>query len=343
MIRRFRSYCLRGSDGEAKSIKSAICNSCPDFSYSLVDHPKAICIKKMVLVISEGLIIHQNNIVYLIMILSIFSQAEGKVGYDIHVLVNNETMSTHWGRSHWTSPLSFNSDEKCKGDGNSSKYIKIDGFSGINFRETTHTKKGRLLEQKQVSLVSFLNWIYIDEVVSDKSERYHVKINESTPTSLLYLEDTTYRGDGIFKKQSFTNSADEITTDYNAKKFSKSSVFLGVYRNAIVTADLTPSSLNEFLGENYSTQYKMTSDSDLYSAFRFKSSDELIDENYIGSVKITNSISKVHTFDRSDEEYYVDEWLACCPKGYDYPDVPLQPGLSNLNLSTFGDQNQIIK
>lgn len=252
-------------------------------------------------------------------------QAEGRIGYDINVIVNNSTSSSHWGWSHYTTVFSMDWTSQSKGDGNSSKYIKISGIEGINLKETTATKEGRLKEERRISLASHFSWLYIDEVVSNRSERYQVKINESMPASLLSVSSIMYRGEGIRRKGIYINNADTINTDYQAKKFSESSAFLAIYQNALITADLTPSRVLEFAGENYSTVFRASTESDRYTGFRFRSRDDVIEEDYIGSYKMSKYIKKVHEFHRPDEEIKPEQrmpaesWLPCCSGGLGDP------------------------
>jgi hypothetical protein len=271
---------------------------------------------------------------------AIIAQAEGKVGYDIYATVNNSTASSSFGWSHHTTVLAYDLESSIKGDGNSSQYMKINGIDNINLKENTHTKNGRLKEDKRLSIASQVNWIYIDEEATSNPEEYRVEINESMPSSLLNVEEITYRGDGIDKRNSYINNNDEIMTNYQAKKFSENSAFLGIYRNAFILADVTPARVEKFIGENYSTVFQVSSDSDLYTGFKFKSSDELIDESYVGSFKLNAKVSRVHSFERSPAE---DDWLGCCPTGYESLDYSLQAARLCLCRSALIDFNQGIK
>jgi hypothetical protein len=267
-------------------------------------------------------------------------QAEGKVGYDIHATVYNSTASSSFEWSHHTTPLTYNLESHIKGDGNSSKYININGFDDINLKENTYTKKGRLKEDKRLSIASQVNWIYIEQNYTPEKDAYHLEINESMPTNLLNVEEITYRGDGIYKRNSYTNNDDKIMTNYQAKRFSESSAYLAVYRNAFIIADLTPAGVVKFVGENYSSLFQVSSDSDIYTGFKLKSPNELIDESYIGSFKLNTKVSKVHSFERSPEE---DDWLGCCPTGYGSLDYSLQAARLCLFRSALSDFNQGIK
>lgn len=263
------------------------------------------------------------------------SQGVGRVGYDIYVTVNDSNESSSWGHGHHTVPLSFDSISNCKGSGNFSKYISIIGFDDINLKETTYAKEGRLKEDKRLSAKSNVNWIYIDETVTNKSELYTVAINESMPSSLLNLEEIMYRGQGINKRSLYNNNDEKIMTNYQAKKFTESSLLFAQYRNAIITAEVEPSKIRLFLGENYSTMFQITSDSDIFSEFKFKSSDEFIDESYIGSFKLNKKVSKTHSFGISDKEN-LDEGLLCCPSGID-----ILNNITNLPICVYAVRNSI--
>ena len=283
----------------------------------------------------------QLKIIYFfIIIVAILAQADGKVGYDIHATVNNSTATSSFGWSHYTTVLGYNLESSIKGDGNSSQYIKVTGFDNINLKENTHTKNGRLKEDKRLSIAGQVNFISIDEDVTSNPEAYHVVINESMPSSLLNVEQITYRGDGIDKRNSYINNNDEITTNYQAQKFSENSAFLGVYRNAFISADVTPARVDKFIGENYSTTFQVSSDSDLYSGFKFKSDDELIDESYVGSFKLNAKVSRVHRFERA---LYEEDWLGCCPTGYESLDYSLQAARLCLCRSALVDSIKGIK
>jgi hypothetical protein len=286
-----------------------------------------------------------NNILlkaiyFFIIMVVILGQANGKVGYDIYAVVNNSNASSSFGWSHYTTVLSYNLVSSIKGDGNSSQYTKINGFDNINLKENTYTKSGRLKEDKRLSIASQVNWVYIDEDVTDNPEAYRVMINESMPSSLMNVEQIAYRGEGIYKRNSYVNNNDEMATDYQAKKFSEDSAFLGIYRNAFIYAEVTPIRVERFLGENYSTAFQVSSDSDLYSGFKFKSSDDLIDERYVGSFKLNAKVSRVHSFEWSPTD---DDWLGCCPTGYEGLDYSLQAAKLCLCRSALIDFNQGIK
>jgi hypothetical protein len=164
---------------------------------------------------------------------------------------------------------------------------------------------------------SNVNWIFIDETVSEHSERYHAIINESMPTFLFDQQNIRYRGDGIRTRNLFANNEDMIRLDYNAKDFTKTTAFLGRYLNALIIADVTPVRAIEMGGRNFSTEFTLASDSDLYSGLIFKSPDVLIEENYLGSFKIQKKISKKNIFEiiGYDEEDNADDWLPCCYDG----------------------------
>jgi hypothetical protein len=257
------------------------------------------------------------------LILAILAQADGKVGYSISVTVNDSNASTSWGRSHFTSVFDFNSESHTKGDGNSTQYAKISGLTGVSLLETTHTKEGRLKEDKRLSAISSVNSIAIDESVSNNAEKYSVTINESMPSYLISVSEVQYRGEGINKRSNYINNDDEIMTRYQAKKFSESTAFLAKYRNALIVADVTPNEIVEFIGENYSTVLQTSSNSDMYSGFKMRSSNEFIDQDYFGQFKINRRVEKSHSFAKQDADD-LESLLDCCPSEYASLDYSLQ-------------------
>lgn len=279
--------------------------------------------------------IRDGVICILILMLAALSLAEGKIGYDISVTVNDSNDSSSWSRSRFTSAFEFSSESHYKGDGNSSKYIRLKDLSGVALKENTYTKEGRLKEDSIISAGSSVNFVTIEEVVSDNSERYNVDINESMPTFLMSLEETMYRGDGIYKRNSFINNEDKIMASYHAKKFSLSSAFLAKYRNALIFAEVTPSSVDEFVGENYSTMLQLSSESDIYSGFKFESPDEYIDEDYVGSFKMSKMLSKEHSFQYAKDDML--DMLDCCPSAYPGIDYSMRAAWSCICRSALND------
>jgi len=251
---------------------------------------------------------------YLIFILMASSLSiDGKIGYDISVRVNNSTGYTQWGHGHQSNVIRFNLDAQCKGDGNSSKYINIQGFEGISLKETTHTKEGRLREDKSLSLTSTLNWIDIEEHVTEKSERYHVRINESFPTLIIDKNNIKYKGEGIYSHNSYINNNDKIFTQYIANDFTKSTAFVGLYKDAYITADLTPARVHQFLGENYTTSFGLNSESNVYSGFKLESPQEFMEQSYTGSFRLIKKIMINKKYYKSDEDEIYNNSLSCCP------------------------------
>lgn len=215
--------------------------------------------------------------------------------------------------------------------------MKIDGLGGVGLKETTYAKEGRLKEDSRLSAGSSVNFISIDEVVSNKSEKYSVNINESMPIYLLNVGETTYRGEGIYKRNSYTNNEDEIMTSYHATKFSESSAFLAKYRNALIIADVTPTGIAEFVGENYSTTIQLASQSDLYSGFKFRSPDTHIEEDYVGSFKMSKKLSKEHGFRKESED--LENMLDCCPSAYPGLDYSVRAAWLCVCRSALADSN----
>ena len=285
--------------------------------------------------------IRHGVICIFIFMLATLSLAEGRTGYDIYVTVNDSNNSTSWSRSHFTSVYEFNSESHYKGDGNSSKYIFIKGLDDVSLKENTHTKEGRLKEDSLLSAGSSINFVNIEEVVSDNAERYNVKINESMPSYLMSVEETMYRGDGLYKRSIFRNHDEEMMTSYQAKKFSESSAFLARYKNALIMAEVVPDGVDQFVGENYSSVLQFASESDIYSGFKFKSPDRDIEEDYLGSFKISKKVTSEHSFQYAEDD--MGGMLDCCPAAYPGLDYSLRAAWTCLCRSALNDSSLAIK
>lgn len=285
--------------------------------------------------------IRHGVICVFIFMLATLSIAEGRTGYDIYVTVNDSNNSTSWSRSHFTSVYEFNSESHYKGDGNSSKYVFIKGLDDVSLKENTHTKEGRLKEDSLLSAGSSINFVNIEERVSDNAERYNVEINESMPSYLMSVEEIMYRGEGIYKRNIFKNRDDKMMTSYHAKKFSESSAFLAKYKNALIIAEVVPDGVDQFVGENYSSVLQFASESDIYSGFEFKSPDRDIEEDYVGSFKINKKVSSEHSFQYAEDD--MGDMLDCCPAAYPGLDYSLRAAWSCLCRSALNDSSLAIK
>ena len=263
--------------------------------------------------------------------------AEGRTGYDISVTVNDSNNSTSWSRSRFTSAFEFNSESHYKGDGNSSKYVFLKGLDDVTFKENTYTKEGRLKEDSLITAGSSVNYVTIDENVSNNAEKYNVKINESMPSYLMSVEDIMYRGDGISKRNIFKNNDEEIITSYRAKKFSESSAFLAKYRNALIISEVIPNGVEEFVGENYSTVIQLASESDIYSGFKFRSPDRYIEEDYVGSFRMSKRITSENRFQYNEDD--MRGMLDCCTSAYPGLDYSLRAAWSCMCRSALNDSN----
>ena len=250
----------------------------------------------------------------ILVFLLILSFADAKMGYDISVTVNDSNGTSHYGVSQYTSVLNFQLSGSCSGDGNASRYDKVDGLAGNDFKETMFTKKGRLISSDQLTAISLEGNILIDEIVQNKSNYFAIAINESLPTIIYQKNDIYYRGDGIYQKDTYSNNEDHINTNYHANLFTKSVSYAGVYRGASIEAEITPTNVSETGGRNYSTAFRLSSGSDQYSGLAFKSDGNFIEEVYRGKYNInvlTTQDHKINYFNLSLFDSDLHDWLPC--------------------------------
>lgn len=257
------------------------------------------------------------------------SHVEAKVGYSIGVDVDG----TKWGRSKYTEVLNFKSESECSGKGNSSKYVNVPGFAGIGFKEITYTKEGRLATKNTLNLSAKFNWVYITENVDGAeyindtdtetgeinitqvaSDNYYAEINESIPTLVRTDDEISYVGDGIYTRNSYQNNEDKICTNYHATNLSKAARYVGVYSNAFIRAHVAPGLVEEDVLKSSATAFRVLSLSDRYSRLRYKTDNVYSDEEYVGSFRISRTISKRSRFNFSRE----DIGLGCCSPDTDF-------------------------
>jgi hypothetical protein len=215
------------------------------------------------------------------------------------------------------------------------KYLKIDGLAGMGMKETTYARKGRMVSKDSMTVASTLNWVIIDETVGglthnisqddstlnndtisvdEASDRYTAEINESMPTLLMDKNDMYYHGEGINTKREYKNDGDIISTNYYATLLTTSMAYGGVFSNALVFVDIVPGKVTSFIGQNFSSAFRLNSVSDKYSGLGFASDGQLIEETYTGKYTMNTKIQKTHKFVVARNN---PDWVGCCPSDYD--------------------------
>ncbi len=254
---------------------------------------------------------------------------EAKVGYSIGVDVDGTT----WGRSKYTEVLNFKSESECSGKGNSSKYVNVPGFAGIGFKEITYTKEGRLAAKNTLNLSAKFNWVYITEnvdgaeyindtengndtinITQTAKDNYYAEINESIPTLVRTDDEISYVGEGIYTRNSYSNNEDKICTNYHATNLSKAARYVGVYSNALIRAHVAPGLVEENVLKSSATAFRVLSLSDRYSRLGYRTDNAYSDEEYVGSFRISRTISERTRFNFSREEI----GLGCCSPDTDF-------------------------
>lgn len=267
-------------------------------------------------------------ILSILLLIFLFNPTEAKVGYDIHVVVNNSTMSSEWGRSQSTNVMSFQADSICSGDGKFAKYVNVEGFAGQSLKETGYSNPGRLIYNSTLQVKSDVCWINIaksgetseknytndfNTTTINATDIYTVEINESLPTFVLSREDLYYNGEGIRTRSAYVNNEDEIYTRYYATRLLKSSRYGGIHSSSIINVSVTPARVEESVLTNSTTAFRISSQSDRYSGLAYVSEGEEIEQSYFGSFTINQVITSKKKFSLENQE----DWLSCCPSKSD--------------------------
>lgn len=248
-------------------------------------------------------------VLILIIMASIFlPTSSSKVGYCIDVSVNG----TEWQRCVSGEPLSFSSSGAATGIGNYSKYLAVNELSGMSIKESTYAKRGRLIDKNTLSIDSEQPTITIDERATDNSTRYAATIEEYFPIYISSTGQTYYRGTGIYTRSNYVNNKDDIRSNYFATSLTKSSNYRAVRTSALVKVVVTPGSVQVDDGVNFATAISISSQSDKYSEFRFKSDKECVYDEYVGLTNLNLKAVKLHRFNLTE---LGDDWLKCCPEG----------------------------
>lgn len=263
---------------------------------------------------------------FLILLLSIFFIliiSDAKIGYDIDVVVNNSTMSSHWSRSQSTEILKFNSSSVFKGEGSSTKYQKITGFAGLGLKETTYAREGQLNIEDELILASDERYIWINETggnYSDQylSDHYSIEINESLPTIIANKNEIFYVGDGINTRNTYINGENKVLTNYYGGRLSKLVTSISTYNNSLIRADVTPGRVVERILKDPVIFFNLRSFSDKYSGIGYISDESLLEERYLGTFRMETSINKNYAFNATNESEE-SAWLECCFSSNEYP------------------------
>lgn len=248
--------------------------------------------------------------IFLVLFLLYLPLSGANVGYCINVVVNNSTASSSYSRCQSSLVLNFQADTQISGKGNSSKYVSISGFAGEGMKENANTETGISVNKESMQVISEVGGILIEQAGTNNSERYTARIEENLPSLVYDKQDIYYSGKSIHAKNSYFNGDEQVRTDFSGKKLTKSVGYLGVHRNELIFADVTPARAVETVLINRSLAFALSSNSDQYSRFKFASENNYIDEEYRGSFKLTKKISSETKFhiNESDNVY---EWLPC--------------------------------
>jgi len=235
-----------------------------------------------------------------------------KIGYSINAIVNDTNSSTFWSRSMITQQLSFSSESKCSGTGNSSKYVTLTGISGMSIKESAYSNQGRLIEKDLLGLTSRVKWIHIEEQGTDNSNRYLADIDVSMPTVIYNTGDLFYRGDGMQTRGSYINGDDKIVTNHYGTSLLKTVQYGGLSNESRILAEVTPNSVDEDVLENRTTAFRLTSASNQYSGLGFVSKDNFMEQIYRGDFKMDTKFITKSKFKYMNDTINETGWLPCC-------------------------------
>ena len=108
-------------------------------------------------------------------------------------------------------------------------------------------------------------------------------------------------------------------------------------KSIVPISEVIPDGIEEFVGENYSTVIQLASESDIYSGFKFRSPDISIEEDYVGSFRMSKRITSENRFQYNEDD--MRGMLDCCTSAYPGLDYSLRAAWSCMCRSALNDSN----
>jgi hypothetical protein len=249
-----------------------------------------------------------NNVVVvvvsvLLLLTLAYPRAEAEMGYEVVVSVDNTT----WSIERSTLSCTFEMEGEVKGTGMVMRDTAINNVAGVNAKETTHTRYGKINISEKTTLLSKEGPVVImtnikggnvstnESVNITTNESVNVTISEAWPTFLSISKTVAYSGDGLSTRERYENNGDIICTSFNAKRLAKVSRLDTVLLGRRISVEVQPGSVNETLRMSKSTLFVLSSNTTSGASHvgcRSGEGKEKIEssEDYIGNFKIRSMI-----------------------------------------------------
>jgi hypothetical protein len=251
----------------------------------------------------------------------------GKMGYDIVAHVGGSSFEIH--RS--TLDFNYESKESINGSGLFSRYSHIKGFGGVDAREDTSTTKASKLAVKSQLLLmsregpvkftvkakSGVNTSYNESNIA-LTDSAHLEIDERWPVYFIWSKKISYFGRGIRARERYENNGDVVDSYTWSWKLSQDSLYRAYANRSLISADISPESVEISQRSNRSSMYNLNLNSvgSMTHLMVFKqgngnSGDAYFSEDYAGEQKMAVKVKMDESLIKPDDEDS-EIGMGCC-------------------------------
>lgn len=266
------------------------------------------------------------RITLILCLFAFFNLSSARMGYDIDIGVDG--FNRHISRS--TQEMNFSVDGVVLGEGKFQRYNYVNGFAGVNVKETRSASLPSKLKYAEktflkaregpvniiVKLASGVNESENEsEIVLD--ENGELRVDERWATHFYHQEKIEYLGPGLISTEKCINNGDLVKTYLESWKLKKDSIYVAFINRSIYDIKIDAPAFSEQRYQNQTTIY-LTEINSTGSANRLKvtkpgtwdSPEVNIDQNYIGDQQMKLKIVM-------GEQAIIPEnetipWLDCC-------------------------------
>lgn len=250
-----------------------------------------------------------------------------KMGYEIKAKVN----STTWEIDRSTQYLGFDMRGSVEGTGYFSKLTNIQGFAGMEAKESSYSSLGSLRYDELMKLRSregpVVVTIAIESGTNETTNESHITVNESAniniderwPTHFANYKKIAYLGPGIRTRECYQNNGDVVSTSVDSWKLSKENYYVAEINRSVIFVNVTATDVNEVISANKSSYYDLDLHStgssthlDVFQMDRTGASASQIYQDFVGEANMTLHVVMADSVPPPISE---QDWLECCFAG----------------------------
>lgn len=264
--------------------------------------------------------------------------SQATMGYSIRVNAEGTT----WAVSRSTQTMYFYADGNVVGEGNFSRFARINGVMGIRADETASSpRRGTVSTNEKMRIFSKEGPVVVtanleskDLTDSDSSSEEVtgfavINIDETWPAYFSSYRQTNYLGPGIRARERYENNGDVVASLVESKKLSEQSIFTTSINKTLISAIIMPGMVKEWTGRNrssfYATNMKTIGDRTSLNVIKRGIPGDIVSsiaEDYSGQVEMALRIHMDDVVNNlSDDE---SGWLPCCTKSIAESNVPIK-------------------